>query len=88
MVLLSSVKQDIRLTTDFIREAVASRGLPWPPVPSCGFPWPPVASRGLLCVIYLLASFGCFARMVFLALLELNALLELLLVLLDAFLVC
>ena len=78
MVLLRSVKQDVRLTTDFSREAVASRGLPWPLV----------ASRGLLCVLYLCACFGCFASLVFLALLDFNALLDLLLVLLDACLVC
>ena len=52
---------------------------------SRGLLLPPVASRGLLCVLYL---FACVASLVFLALLDLNALLDLLLVLLDACLVC
>ena len=64
------------------------RGLPRPPVASRGLLLPPVASRGLLCVLYLFACFGGFACFLFLALLDLNALLDLLLVLLDACRVC
>ena len=63
------------------------RGLPRPPVASRGLVSLPVATRGLLCVFYLFACFGCFAGMFFPALLDLNAWLDLLLILLDACLV-
>ncbi len=60
------------------------RGLPRPPVASRGLLLPPGASHELLCVLFLCACFRCFASLVFLALLDLNALLDLLPVLLDA----
>ena len=85
--LLSPLTESVTCCKLTYKAPKASVARPWPPAASRGLPWPPVAARGLpwspLRALPL-SLFCCFASLVFFALLDLNALLDLLLVLLDA----